>query len=323
MTIDKRPSGSYRIRQMDNGKIYSVTVPYKPTKKEAYELIQDKINHRVNVSMTFEEAAKKYIKAKSNVLSPSTIRGYESLLRSIPDDFKGYDISEIDDYTVQTLVNDYATDHSPKTVANFANFIITVIRLFIPKTDISVTLPKKIHKEPYIPTVDDVKALLNASKGTEYYVPLRLATLSLRASEICALTLDDLKDDTLTINKALVRGSNGYVLKPTPKTDKSNRTIIIPHKLAELIRQQGYIYKNYPLQIDKYIRRTLPKLGIEHFSIHKLRHFFASYAHDLGYSDAIIQSIGGWSTDNVMKKVYRHAMNVDDAKKTMANDFDL
>lgn len=34
MTIEKLPSGSYRIKQMYNGKRYSITLNYKPTKKK-------------------------------------------------------------------------------------------------------------------------------------------------------------------------------------------------------------------------------------------------------------------------------------------------
>ena len=39
MTVEKLKSGSYRIRQAYNGVRYSVTVPYKPTKKECLQLM--------------------------------------------------------------------------------------------------------------------------------------------------------------------------------------------------------------------------------------------------------------------------------------------
>ena len=67
MTIEKLPSGSYRVKQMEKGKMYSVTIPYKPNKKEAFELIQNKINHVVDESISFKEAAGKYIDVKKNV----------------------------------------------------------------------------------------------------------------------------------------------------------------------------------------------------------------------------------------------------------------
>lgn len=322
MNITKLPSGSYRIRLTEKGQTYSMTVPYKPNKKEAFDLIQKKVN-RVPDIMSFENAAQEYISSKKNVLSPATIREYNCILRNLPDDFKKTDITALDTLHVQKLVNDYSTDHSAKSVRNVYGFVRACIRLFYPSMDICCTLPQKVHTSHYTPSQDDVKRILEEAKGTEYYIPIFLATMSLRNSEICALTLDDLDGNTLTINKACVRSDNGYVIKPTPKTDASNRVIVIPDDIADLIRQQGYVYKNYPQQIDKFLRRTQKKLNIPSFGIHRLRHFFASYAHDLGYSDAVIQSIGGWNTDNVMKTVYRHAMNEDEVRKNISKDLTL
>ena len=322
MTIEKRGT-SYRVRQMVGGRVFSVTVPYKPNKKEAFDLLQAKIN-RVPDVMTFETAAEEYIKVKKKVLSPSTIVGYESIKRAIPKWFNKMDIVEIDDYQLQKLVGEYSEGHSAKSVHNLYGFVRASIRLFYPQTTICATLPQKPRHEAYTPTREDVKKILESADGTPYYIPIYLAMFSLRNSEICALTIFDLsKNDELTINKALVKGTEGYVLKPTPKTDKSNRVIKIPHDLAERIREQGYIYKGYPLQITRYLVRTQKKLNIPHFGIHRLRHYFASYAHELGYSDAIIQAVGGWSTDHVMKSVYRHAMNSDEAKNKMVEDIGI
>lgn len=323
MTIEKLPSGSYRVRQMENGKLYSLTLPYKPNKREAYELIQNKINHVVDNSMTFQNAAEEYINIKNNVLSPSTIRGYHSVLRNLPQYFLDMDISQIDEYTLQKFINEYAIDHTAKTVHNVNGFVMAVLRLFYPKMDISVTLPQKQRQERYTPTTEDIKRIMDASRDTKYYIPLFLACLGLRNSEICALTIFDLKGTELTINKALVYGDNGYVVKNVPKTDASNRIIVLPDAVAQSIKEQGYIYDGYPLQIDRHLRRMQKKLNIPSFGIHRMRHFFASYMHDLGYSDAIIQSLGGWATDNVMKSVYRHALNEDSARMQMVSNFDF
>ena len=323
MTIEKLPSGSYRVRQMENGKLYSLTLPYKPNKREAYELIQNKINHVVDNSMTFQKAADEYINIKNNVLSPSTIRGYHSVLRNLPEYFLDMDISQIDEYTLQKFINEYAIDHTAKTVHNVNGFVMAVLRLFYPKVDISVTLPQKQRQERYTPTTEDIKRIMDASRNTKYYIPLFLACLGLRNSEICALTIFDLKGNELTINKALVYGDNGYVVKNVPKTDASNRIIVLPDAVAQSIKEQGYIYDGYPLQIDRHLRRVQKKLNIPSFGIHRMRHFFASYMHDLGYSDAIIQSLGGWATDNVMKSVYRHALNEDSARMQMVSNFDF
>ena len=111
-----------------------------------------------------------------------------------------------------------------------------------------------------------------------------------------------------------------WVVKNT-KTTESTRTIKIPNELADRIKEKGYIYKGYPGSIYNHLMRVEDKLGIEHFSLHKLRHFFASYAHNLGYTDKQIQSFGGWKTDNVMKTVYLHEMEMDKAKESIAENF--
>lgn len=323
MNITKRPNGKYQIREMHEGKSYCVTVPYKPTKKEAAELINEKINNSVDKISTLEQAAKKFISVKGNVLSPTTKSDYSTNARLLPEWLAKMDIAEIDSYVMQKYINEISARLAPKTVRNKYGFVVAVIHLFIPDAKYHVTLPQKIHKEEYIPSVEDVRALFEYAKDSEYYVALRLEAMSLRRSELLALTVDDLNGDEITINKAYVKGENGFVIKPNPKNDPSNRTITIPHDLAERIREQGYVYKYTPNGIDKYLRKTLPKLGIPVFSPHKLRHFFASYSHELGYSDAVIQSVGGWKTDHVMKSVYRHAMNKDQAKKSIASDFDI
>ena len=62
------------------------------------------------------------------------------------------------------------------------------------------------------------------------------------------------------------------------------------------------------------------KLSIPRFPFHKLRHFFASYMHDLGYTDKQIQEFGGWKTDNMMKSVYQHEMEMDKVKENISDN---
>lgn len=322
MKIEKLPSGSYRIRLQENGKRYSLTVPYKPNERQAYELMRDKISNPTGQYdlMTFKEAADKYIKSKGNILSPSTIRGYQAVRKWIPDSFNKLELRNITQVDVQSIINNLSATKSPKSIRNLHGFISAVLGTFMPSLILSTTLPQKVRKTAYIPTTEDVRRLLEHCHDTEYYVPLYLATLGLRRGEICALTLADLNGNKLTINKDMVQDvSHNYVIKENPKTDSSNREIILPPALVERIQEQGYVYKYNPNAIDNYLRRNLPKLGIPVFSMHKLRHFFASYAHEQGFSDATIQSLGGWSTDHIMKEVYRHAMEQEKQKQEVAN----
>lgn len=310
MKIEKLPSGSYRMRKMYKGKMYTVVTDYKPTQKEAIQLMADELDkvqekHR---AMTFRVAAEEYIRSKRNVLSPATVRGYASIMRAISERFMDENIHDISAMDVQSEINRLAEGRSPKTVRNQHGFISAVLNLFRPNLRLNTTLPQKVKKEPYIPSDDEVRRILEYAKGTEYGVPLILACYGLRRSEICALTLEDVNGDIIKITKAKVLDENKkWVIKST-KTTSSTREIVIPMDVADLIRKKGYIYNGYPDNILKFLKKAEGSLGIQEFPLHKLRHYFASKMSALNVPEADIIKIGGWGTDHVMKSVYRHSM---------------
>jgi integrase len=195
--------------------------------------------------------------------------------------------------------------------------------LFREDLNLRTRLPQRIKKTPYCPTREDVKALLDASYGTDYEIALKLACYGLRRSEICALTPDDIQGNKVIINKGLVKNSdNEFVLKPMPKTSASIREIYISDELRDRIKEVG-LYQGYPGCINKYLSRTLKRLGIEHFSLHKLRHYFVSVLSENGVDDATIMSLGGYETDRVMKSVYRHSMADENRKEKILNEAGL
>lgn len=310
MRIEKLPSGSYRIRKMYKGKMYTVITEYKPTQKEAITLMSDKLKaaESKSVHLTFQKAAESYVDMKRNVLSPRTIKEYSETAGRLPNWFNDLIVSDITQIEINRLVNELSKTKSPKTVRNYHGFLSAVLGTFCPNLKISTTLPQKVKNEPYTPTREDVKRILAEVKDTPYEIPITLACYGMRRSEICALTLEDIDEDIVHINKALVLDENRkWVIKST-KTTESTRNIIIPMELADKIREQGYIYKGHPNTIYDCLKRTEEKLNIPHFSIHKLRHYFASQLSALGVPEADILKLGGWETDHVMKSVYRHSM---------------
>lgn len=310
MKIEKLPSGSYRIRKMYKGKTHTVIFDYKPTQKEAMQAMAaelDKVQGKHD-SLTFKAAGKKYIENKRNVLSPSTIRDYVTIMRQIPDTFLEKNIYDITAFDVQAEINRLAQKCGPKTVRNHHGFISAVLSVFYPDLKLHTTLPQKVKNEPYIPSDEDVRRILEYVKGTEYEIPIMLACYGMRRSEICALTLEDLDGDIIHINKAKVLNENKEWIVKTTKTTASTRDIVIPAKIADKIREQGYIFKGHPGQITKYLHTAQTQLNIPPFTLHKLRHYFASKMSAMNVPEEDIMRFGGWETDYVMKGVYRHAM---------------
>lgn len=310
MKIEKLPSGSYRVRKMYKGQTYTVTFDGKPTQKEAAIAIAkelEKIKSK-KVNMDFQKAAKSYVDMKRNVLSPKTIKEYSEKINRLPNWFCELPISDISQIEINKLVNELSCSRSPKTVRDYHGLITAVMGTFYPSLRISTTLPQRVKSDPYTPSQEDVRRILEAVKGSEFEIPIILACYGMRRSEICALTPDDIEGDVVHINKALVQNEKkSWVLKST-KTTESTRDIIIPVELAEKIKDQGYVYRGCPGSINPYLERIEKKLGIEKFSLHKLRHYFASQMSALGVPEADILKMGGWETDHVMKSVYRHSM---------------
>lgn len=321
MNIEKRPSGSYRIRQMVNGKKYTVAVDHKPSNKEALMLITNLVANDDSVissNMPLRKACNAYIESKSNVLSPSSIRGYMSIIRQISDKLLDTPIDIITKPMVQSEVNRYSADHSPKSTKNFSGFIISVLS-FYGNEITKITLPQSEKKAVYIPTEEEVHAIFKAVKGTRFEAAILLSGMGLRRSEIAALELSDLSDDDiLTINKAKVQDKDHNWIIKTTKTTESTRCIKIDHYIAELIRSQGYVYEGHPELIYRKLIEVQKELGIPHFPLHKMRHFFVSYAHLLGFPDKQIQSITGHKSTKTLNEIYKQPMGVDKAKEEMA-----
>lgn len=310
MKIEKRGADSYRVRKMYKGKMYTVSFDHKPTQKEALTAMTDELNkvRSAHTQMTFQRAAENYVDMKRNVLSPRTIKEYSENVNRFPEWFRKLPVSSITQIEVNRLINEISVGRSPKTVRNYHGFLTAVLGTFNPNLRISTTLPQKVKSEPYTPSQEDVRKILEAVKDTPYEVPITLACYGMRRSEICALQPEDVDGDVVRISKALVLDEKREWVIKTTKTTESTRSIVIPESLAGKIQAQGYVYKGHPGCITKHLERVEDRLGIPRFPLHKLRHYFASEMSALGVPEADILKMGGWETDHVMKSVYRHSM---------------
>jgi len=310
MTIEKA-GNKWRITQMQDGIRYRVSVDHKPTQKEAARLIHEMIREaepNICKKDSFEYHAEKYIEIKSNVISPSTKRGYLSILGNLSDTFKRTPTAGITQELIQIEINNYSASHSPKSVRNAHGFISAVLSVYRPNMKIHTTLPQKAKFEPNTPSESDIKLLLDEVAGTEYEIPIRLGCYGLRRGEICAISEKDIKGNMLYISKSKVLDEKGeWIIKPFPKTTKSQRTIYIDSHLADLIRQRGCAYSDHPNRLNHTLHRLQKRLNLPPFRFHDLRAYYASMAHLMGIPDAYIMAHGGWSSDYIMNRVYKRA----------------
>lgn len=328
MKIEKRGTSSYRIQSMYKGKRYSITFDHKPTQKEITIALAEKYQkNETRKNGTVEHYAQKYIDNKRKYgLSPTTIRGYLSMVKNTPVWFKELSFYDIDSKALQKMIDEYFETHSTQSTSHLKGFYLCVLKEYRPESVFTIkNSPKQVKKMVYQPTTTDIQRIKEAIKGTRYSVFIQLAILGLRRGEIAALTVDDLSEQNiLTINKDMIQDENrDFVIKETPKTSASNRRILIPAALADEIRQQGYIYKGGLGMPNKYLHTVQDKLGIPNFHLHILRHFAAAYLNKLGFTRDQILEFGGWEKgSNVMEKIYSYNLDPEESQKDIATAFD-
>ena len=78
MKAHKLPSGSYRVQVYDKTtkKYKSFTAPSEDEAIYQAEMYKLQSKHKSRCGYTIGECIDKYIESKSNILSPTTIRGY-------------------------------------------------------------------------------------------------------------------------------------------------------------------------------------------------------------------------------------------------------
>lgn len=314
-TAKKLPSGSWRCQ------IYDYTDENKkrhyksftaPTKKQAEfmaaEYALDKKNKPELPEYTLKTAIENYCNLKSNVLSPATIREYRRMKDNYYGKLGDIQLKSISSDLVQSWINDFAADHSPKTVRNAYGLISAVMDAFAYDIRLHVTLPQKIQSNLYVPSDDDIKAVLNyfAKYDRDMELAVYLAAFgTLRRSEICALTADDINGNTVHVHKAMVnKGHSEWVVKTT-KTMSSTRFVEMPDYVIKKLPKSGRIVNINPDQITRRFERAFLKLDIRSFRFHDLRHYAASIMHAIGIPDQYIMQRGGWGSDRTLKAIYR------------------
>lgn len=307
--IRKLPSGKYQLRTQIDGKRYSFTFDHKPTKREiddaAYNIHKNAPKERI--TGTFKECAESYIQSKKDILSPSTINSYESIVRNLSEGFISLPLSAVNTLLIQKEINDYSKNRSPKTVKNASGFITSVMLMFRPDMNIRTTLPQKKKVDTYIPTDDEMSKLLKAIKGSDYEAVLLLTIYGLRKSEAIAVTSKDIEGNILTIDHALVVNSEGKYVEKATKTTAGTRQVWLPNELVELINKNGYAYKGFPGNILRYLHRTQDAIGVNRCKLHALRHWYVSMSHAIGVPDASLSKTVGHSSSLVTREIYMHA----------------
>ena len=312
MNAKKLPSGNWRARLFigddENGKHHYKSFTAK-TKREAERMAINYVeSHSIQEKIRFSDALDDYLDQKSNVLSPSTLRGYNQM-RKYYDPITDMDISDINQNVVTQFINKFSGNHSPKTVRNCYSLLCAVIRAKIPDISFNVTMPQKEVLQYYIPKDAELQSLLSYTKerNRDLYIAILLAsTGTLRRSEVCGLSADDVDGCIVHVHNVMVLNKNReWVLKSVAKNNTSDRYIEYPQKVIDELPKEGMLCNINPDRVSVEFHRTLERIGLPNFRFHDLRHYAATIMHAMNIPEAYIMERGGWKTNTVLNQVYR------------------
>jgi len=317
-------SGSWRVKvyvgkdEKGKNKFISVT---RATKNECLRDAADiAIHHhetiRDNRKLTLGEAIDDYLESKSNILSPSTIRGYDYVKRLTLPSLMNMRLEAITSNAAQKAINIEAKTKSPKTVSNIYGVLSVIMNTYCDKK-LYITLPQKQKKDYTVLTEDEIRILIKAVEGHPCEIPVLLGLmLGLRRGEILGLKPEDYDREKkrICIRRVMVEDKDSHFIeKPTPKTYTSNRELIVPEYLAkriEAVLDAGRSLNEYSAaRISKVLGEICLKNGIPKVTLHDLRRQNASVMLALGIADKYAMERGGWSTPNIMKSVYQMTMS--------------
>lgn len=315
-TARRLASGNFRVR-VYIGKNADGKPQYKsftaPTKKEAEFLAAQYNQANVDVcrsELTLKQAIERYIKSKENVLSPSTVRGYYVVLKNYLSDLMEMRIKKINAETIQEQFNEFAKTHSPKTCRNAHGLISAVLKIHRPDLRLNTTLPQKEKREIYVPDEQEVKSILQLSKGTSLEIPVILATqCGLRASEISGLMIKDVHEQYIEIKQARVDGLDGSTLK-SPKSVAGYRKIPISETLHKILSESANGERVCELKSND-ISSRWGKFRVKHglpeeLNFHALRHHYASKCLLMNIPQKYIAELMGHNSLDMIEKVYQH-----------------
>lgn len=336
-TAKKLPSGNWRVQvyigKDDFGKNIYKSITASSKDEAEYEAARIKLRRdqikRNPTAITLQEAMEKYISKYEGILSPSTVRGYRTIVRNNIQSIMQRKLCTLTRDDVQKALIMDSKRLAPKTINNIYNLLIPTLEeshpeLYQKLQEKPPKLPQVIQREQRALEPEEITVLFQAIRGDVMEIPILLAAwLCMRRSEILGLQWDcvDFDAHTIRIKRALVRGEKGTVIKST-KTASSTRTITMPRYIETLLKEAkedaagDFVVTLTPGGLESRWRTILKHAELPNVRFHDLRHSNASVMLALGIPYFYAQRRGGWASDNMLKKVYGHVL------ESKRNDFD-
>jgi len=246
---------------------------------------------------------------------------------------------ELDDYFVEDSV--FGEGLNSATIARIRTVLSSMFATAVKKEMLSKnpvkfsTVPKEHEKDKEFLTPEQCKLILNS---LDYFTNPQLGRVvkvllytGMRCGELLALKWSDLdfNNKTIKINKTVYRLNKEYK-EGSPKTSSSERTIVMPDSIVDVLKEQKSFQEQLKLECgDKWVDRGtvftgytgdymsssylnitfktfMKDHGMSQMHVHDLRHANASILINAGLPVKLISDHLGHSNTATTENVYAH-----------------
>ena len=219
---------------------------------------------------------------------------------------------------------------SAKTVRNIHQIISSALKLAIEQRLIAhnpaddCALPKAERKEMQTLPVEQLTSFLREAKDSGvfalYYIDL---TTGLRRGELCGLRWEDFDGQagTLQVRRTIRASKGGELAVGETKTYAGQRTILLPHSTAQLLRKRKkaaltqWLFPDplrpgrpvNPGSAYRRLKELLKQAELPSLRFHDLRHTFATHALASGVDAKTLSGILGHTKASFTLDTYTHA----------------
>lgn len=196
--------------------------------------------------------------------------------------------------------------------------------------------PKKNHEVEVLTPAEMQRLLIQAQEDGFYEMFLLDLSTGLRRGELLGLQWDDIdfKKGELKVSKQ-VRYVNKTLKITEPKSEASNRTLVLPKELLEVLKEYKQRVKSKwlfpspvksedvprdPTACRKSLDKILERAGCKHVPFHALRHTFATQSLRYGMDIKTLANVIGHESVETTLNVYSHV--TDEGMRSAAKAID-
>ena len=319
-------------KQILRGRIFKPSKPdlsQERFQKELNKFIEDftdelqcERNRKKPENKIVSDFAKEYLSIQKTSLSPGSYDFYQHIIeKHILPMFGRMRLRDIKTYHVQDFImklnsmprNDGKSGHiSPQTVKRYTTVLRSMLtmayKMYYMDDDVGLsrrlTFPKERYQEVDVFTIEETNAILAAAKtepiNIRLLIELALFT-GMRRGEIVGLKWSDINFDKqcLSVKRSIYKPRGEKSIEKEPKSHSSIRTIAIPNRLCETLKDYKESQEEYSLSLaawknlyyvftddignvmnpqtpTKQFSHFLARHDIRHLKFHCLRHTSAT-----------------------------------------------